>query len=162
VLAARVTRTAGWELVNVVWLPVVVFGLLDAPFTLPNLVGYGLTAVLLLEGAAYWLRKARQLRGARARTGWSAFRTLKRLNVVLLAAGLAVVVGGVLLLPAAEAVPGLVFAALAVAEHVNYFHRQLMYDTAADLRWLVRHRRLRRSHLAVDLGHDRRRRAQVG
>jgi hypothetical protein len=74
----------------------------------------------------------------------------------------AFVVVGVVRLPPAQAVPGLCFAALAVAEHVNYFHRQLMYDNAADLRWLVRHRRLRRSHLAVDLGHDRRRRSQVG
>jgi hypothetical protein len=34
---------------------------------------------------------------------------------------------------------------------VNYFHRQLMHDTRADMRRLLSTRRLRRSFLALDL-----------
>ena len=40
---------------------------------------------------------------------------------------------------------------LAVAEYVNYFHWQLMYDNRADIRRLVRTGRLCRSHLYADL-----------
>jgi hypothetical protein len=47
--------------------------------------------------------------------------------------------------------PGVVLVALAVAEHVNYFYRQLMHDTRADLRRLWRTRRLHPSHLNIDL-----------
>ena len=42
-------------------------------------------------------------------------------------------------------------ALFAGLEHINYYHRQLMYDNAQDLQWLLRHRRLRRAHLAEDL-----------
>ena len=40
---------------------------------------------------------------------------------------------------------------LAVLECVNYFHRQLMYDTPSELRWLLRNRRLKPSWLSRDL-----------
>jgi hypothetical protein len=40
---------------------------------------------------------------------------------------------------------------LALLEYVNYFHRQLMYDSPSELRWWLRHRRLKTSWLARDL-----------
>jgi hypothetical protein len=53
--------------------------------------------------------------------------------------------------PGRPSLPGLAFYALAWLEYVNYFHRQLAYDTVADLRRLRRTRRWRRSPLARDL-----------
>jgi hypothetical protein len=52
-------------------------------------------------------------------------------------------------------VPGLLLYGLAVAEYVNYFHWQLMHDTRADLRRLLRTGRLQRSHLYADLRETR-------
>lgn len=43
------------------------------------------------------------------------------------------------------------FAVFATLEYVNYYRVQLMHDTANDLQYLKRYRRLRRSPLASDL-----------
>lgn len=39
----------------------------------------------------------------------------------------------------------------AVLEHINYYHYQLMYDTSAAVRYVLRNRRLRKAALGVDL-----------
>jgi hypothetical protein len=39
----------------------------------------------------------------------------------------------------------------AVLEHINYYHYQLMYDTSASVRYVMRNRRLRKAALGVDL-----------
>jgi len=44
---------------------------------------------------------------------------------------------------------------LAVLEYINYFVVQLSHETRADLRRLVRTRRLHPSHLAIDLRRHR-------
>lgn len=55
-----------------------------------------------------------------------------------------------------DGVLGASLLVLAVLEHVNYFHVQLMHDTRSDLRRLWRSKRLRKSHLARDLASYRR------
>jgi hypothetical protein len=54
-----------------------------------------------------------------------AYAVLRRLNPLLLAASLPVLVVALLTGPAVDALPGLAFWVLAVLEHVNYFHTQL-------------------------------------
>lgn len=44
---------------------------------------------------------------------------------------------------------------LALLEHVNYFHVQLMVDNASDARWLMRNGRLKEASLAKDLRQSR-------
>lgn len=39
----------------------------------------------------------------------------------------------------------------AVLEQINYFHYQLMYDTRAAVAYLLRHRRLRKAALGIDI-----------
>ena len=46
---------------------------------------------------------------------------------------------------------GLVVLALAYVEPVNYYVRQLMHDTVADVAYLRRYRRLRRAPLRREL-----------
>ena len=152
----RMARLALLELVNVGLLAWVFFGAFDVPATAPNLVGYGLMALVLLEGAGYWAAKHRQVRtGAASPPAITTFRRLRRINVVALAAGAIVIVVASWRDPGTRSWPGVGFWAFALAEHVNYFHVQLMHDTAADVRRLLRTRRLRRSHLAVDLDRSR-------
>lgn len=145
----RLRSLATLELLNIPLQYFLWFHLVGLPATTPNLAGYALFAVLLLQGAAYWFLKLRQdprspLPGKR----W--FAHARRWNVPLLTAGVLYTVWSLLQRPGASTVPGVVFAAVAVLEHVNYFHIQLMYDTVPDVRYLVAHG-LRRSHLSRDL-----------
>ncbi len=158
-VARRLRSLAALELVNVPLQAWVWFGLIGLPVRAPNGVGFALFALLLVEGAGYWAAKLRQLRRqARALPAERVFRAARGVNPVLLAAGLAVTGYAAVTDPGRGTWPGLGFAAFAVLEHVNYFHVQLMHDTAADLRRL-RSVGPRRSHLARDLrraGRERR------
>ncbi|MER5419055.1 hypothetical protein [Streptosporangium roseum] len=148
----RRLRSLVWlELLNIPLQAVVWFGVVGFPVTVGNGVGFALFALLLLEGAGYWSAKLRQIATRnRSLPGTGAFVVARRGNVVVLVAGLLFIVWAVVTDPGAGSWPGLGFGLFAVLEHVNYFHVQLMYDTAEDLRYL-RSRGLRRAHLARDL-----------
>ncbi|GAA2827131.1 hypothetical protein [Kribbella solani] len=139
----RLRTLAALELLNIPLQYVVWFHLLNLPTTTPNLTGFALFALLLLEGALYWWLKLH-------RTGVGFFRQLRWCNVVLLTGGLVYTAWSVAQNPGSGTVVGLLFALAGVLEHINYFHVQLMYDTQADLRWLFT-RGFRRSHLSRDL-----------
>jgi hypothetical protein len=78
------------------------------------------------------------------------YAVLRWLNPVLLTLALPVLVVAAVSGPIDEAVAGLAFWVLAALEQVNYFHTQLMYDTAADRRRL-RTSGLQPAHLARDI-----------
>ncbi|MFI6800060.1 hypothetical protein [Streptosporangium canum] len=148
----RRLRSLVWlELFNIPLQAVVWFGVVGFPVTAGNSVGFALFALLLLEGAGYWSAKLRQITTRnRVLPGAGAFLVARRGNVAVLVAGLLFIAWTVMIDPGAGSWPGLGFGLFAVLEHVNYFHVQLMYDTAEDLRYL-RSRGLRRAHLARDL-----------
>jgi len=149
---ARLRTLAVLELTNVALLGVAAFVLLKMPATWPNVVGFALVAVHLIVGAGYWLAKLRQLRTGAARPpGIEAFRWCRVLCGVTVGIGTIAVIVAAVRDPGAGTIPGVLLALFAVAEYVNYFHVQLTHDTAADLRRLVRTRRLHQSHLAMDL-----------
>ena len=138
------------ELVNIPLQAVVWFGTIGFPRSFANLLGFSLFALLLLEGAGYWFAKLHQSRHRGPLPGLDLFRFANRANVAVLAAGVAVT--GVLVArdPGQATIPGLCFALVAVLEHINYFHVQLMHDTTADMRRLLRSG-FRRSHLSREL-----------
>jgi hypothetical protein len=139
------------ELFNIPLQAVIWFGVVGFPVTAGNSVGFALFALLLLEGAGYWSAKRRQIATRnRALPGVGAFVVARRGNPAVLVAGLLFIVWAVVVDPGAGSWPGLGFGLFAVLEQVNYFHVQLMYDTAEDLRYLRSHG-LRRAHLARDL-----------
>ncbi|MGW5974558.1 multidrug transporter [Streptomyces sp. NPDC055186] len=151
-LTTRLRTLATLELVNTALIGWVVFVSLDAPATAANTAGYVLVTGHLVVGAGYWAVKLRQLRDALPRPPLIAvFRRLRPVCAAGLAVGLVVIATSVAGQPGAAWIPGLVLYALALAEYVNYFHLQLMHDTRADWRRLLRSRRLRRSHLSEDL-----------
>ncbi|WP_211349263.1 hypothetical protein [Micromonospora pisi] len=147
----RLRSLATGELANIPLHPLIWIGVIGVPVTLGNVAGYLLFALLLLEGAGYWLAKLRQVdtRG-RELPGARIFRLLRIVNLPLLAVGVAIAAYGVVDDPALASWLGLGYALFAVLEHVNYFHLQLSYDRRADLRRL-RAFGLRRSHLSRDL-----------
>lgn len=145
-------RSLVWlELLNIPLQAAVWFGVAGFPVTAGNSVGFALFALLLLEGAGYWSAKLRQITTRnRFLPGAGAFLVARRGNVTVLVAGLLFTAWTVMIDPGVGSWPGLGFGLFAVLEHVNYFHVQLMYDTAEDLHYL-RSRGLRRAHLAHDL-----------
>jgi hypothetical protein len=114
--------------------------------------------VLLAIGGLYWRAKLHQITGhpKTIRVLLTVLDRMQRLSQVLTTLA-------VLSAATSWAVPTLtsglgeqvlitVFAALAVAEYVNYYHRQLQhFDNLPDLRRLVSGRGFRRSKLAIDL-----------
>lgn len=139
------------ELFNIPLQAALWFGVTGLPVTVPNAVGFALFALFLVEGAAYWLAKLRRLAApGTPLPGVRAFAALRVINMPVLAAGVLFTLWATVDDPGSASVPGLCFALFAVLEHVNYFHTQLMYDTAEDRRHLRAHG-LRRAHLARDL-----------
>ncbi|MCD0442133.1 hypothetical protein LO763_00645 [Glycomyces sp. A-F 0318] len=151
----RLRSLAALELLNIPLQAFVWFGLLGLPPSPANLTGFGAFALLLVQGAAYWTAKLRQLESGRAALpGAGAFALCSRANPPVLLAAVLFTGWSAFDAPGAAAFPGLGFALFAVLEHVNYFRTQLSYDNGADLRRLFAGG-LRRSHLAADLERHR-------
>ncbi|GID27406.1 hypothetical protein [Paractinoplanes brasiliensis] len=147
----RLRSLAALELLNIPLQAVVWFGAIGLPPSWPNMVGFALFALLLLQGAAYWRAKLRALSPPQRALPWRPFFLAARAtNPILLLAGIALTGYAAVTDPGRSSWPGLAFAVFAVLEYINYFHLQLANDTRADLRRL-RHHGLRRSHLARDL-----------
>ena len=110
---------------------------------------------VLLQGSLYWHLKLRSVSERAPLPAWFAplFRFFERSNVFALVATLAVLAAAVYLgrASATDAAWSAGLLAFASLEHVNYYARQLMHDTANDLAYLRKHRRLRRAPLAEDL-----------
>jgi hypothetical protein len=66
------------------------------------------------------------------------FRVARKANIVVLALVFVYTAIAVAMMPGKGTIPGLAFAVVAIGEHVNYFHMQLV-------------RGRRRSHLSRDL-----------
>ncbi|MCH7232255.1 hypothetical protein L0U85_15535 [Glycomyces sp. L485] len=151
----RLRSLASLELINIPLQAAVWFGLLRLPPSAANLAGFCAFALLLVQGAAYWTAKLRQLEsGSPTLPLAAAFALAFRVNPPVLFAVVLFVCWSALDAPGTASFPGLGFALFAALEHVNYFHTQLAYDNMADLRYLTS-RGLRRSHLAVDLERHR-------
>jgi hypothetical protein len=147
----RLRSLAAWELVNIPLQAGVWFGPVGLPASAANLIGFGVFALLLVQGAAYWVAKLHQITVRRRRLpALTAFRAARVVNPLVLGAGLVATGCAVAADPGRTTWPGLAFALFAVLEHVNYFHVQLMPDTLADLRRLWSSGP-RASHLARDI-----------
>lgn len=157
-LQRRLTYLRNWELLNVVLIPAGVALMWRSTGDAATAwrlrwIGLVFVSLLLLQGAAYWHVKLRMIRlRARAAPIWfrPVFSSLRRINPLMLlgtAAYMAVVDDTAMI----DRVWGLVVLTLAYVEHVNYFDWQLMHDTDADVAYLRRYRRLRRSPLRRDL-----------
>lgn len=155
----RLRYLRNWELVNVILIPAsVIFlfltGVFDwQGFGVSTQIALGLVSFILLQGGYYWHIKLRSVQ-ARARqltpTFERTFRYLKWVNLCLLIA-YPLLVYGVLQPHPSEFWWASCLYILAVLEYINYFEFQLMHDTENDWRFLLKHRRLRRAPLAVDL-----------
>ncbi len=145
------------ELWNAALLPVVALALFWPPGWL-SLVALIPMSGLLVIGGLYWRAKLRRLQGdPQVLSGFLAVAS--RLQPVLAAATATAVIvvtvawfGGLSFRGTGDRVVATIAAALAAAEYVNYYHRQLQhFDRAADWRRLLTGRGFRPSHLKRDL-----------
>ena len=157
-LQRRLRNLRNWELGNVALIPAVValmWRSTGAPAASWDLcwIGLGFVSYLLLPGGVYWHLKVRMVgQSDHALPAWfrPKFSTWRRTNPVLMV-GAAAYMGAVEGAAFDDRAWGLVVLALAYIEHVNYYVRQLMHDTVADVAYLRRYRRLRRAPLRRDL-----------
>ena len=157
-LKRRLRYLRNWEFGNVLLIPAVVACMWRSsgdPVAAWHLrwIGLAFVSYLLLQGGGYWhlkLRMVGQSDHALPAWFWPVFSTLRRTNPVLMV-GAAAYMGAVEGAAFDDRAWGLVVLALAYVEHVNYYVRQLMHDTEADVAYLRRYRRLRRAPLRRDL-----------
>ncbi|MEV7548432.1 hypothetical protein AB0N89_02255 [Amycolatopsis sp. NPDC089917] len=151
-MSRRMVSMAVGELVSVVVF-FVFFGLAEVPPTAANVSGFLLAAVMLVQGSVYWMGKRRQLEGRRGAVTFvvRVLRVLAPVNVALIAIGVVPILMEAPSGSSGRFWLGAALWLLAVAEYVNYFHVQLAYGRRADRVWILRNRRLRRSHLARDI-----------
>lgn len=141
------------EAANVVLLPLIVVWVMSSNGYEPGActaLGLFAVALFLVEGTLFWWLKWRAIRHLPVPTA-SRYAGLHdrvvRLNLVVLAAtaiGIAWLATATPPARTADVWCGAGAWLFAVAEHVNYFHWQLMHQKGADFRWLARHRRLKR------------------
>lgn len=113
-----------------------------------------LVAAILLQGALYWHLKLQSVQGRVPLPRWfgGVFRGFRAANVACAVALLAwLFVGFARGAAVSDTAWSMAVLAFAVIEHINYYVRQLMHDTAADWQYLQRNKRLRQPALAVDL-----------
>ncbi len=124
---------------------------------------YGLIICIfiLYQGQQYWKLKLDSLKGIQIEQDryLQFFRTAKQRNLVLIA-----------LIPISILIQlyliqwdftnkyflwGLVAAAVAIGEHINYYHTQLMIDNKYDIAYIKKNKRLKKASLAKDLQENR-------
>jgi hypothetical protein len=158
----RLRYLRNWELANVALIPgliMVMWWVTDDPARAWTRRAVGVAAVsyLLFQGGLYWHLKLQALRAERrALPAWfsTVFRAFHRTNPPMLAAVTLWLVAGATASArdhAEDVAWSLALLTFAALEHVNYFVRQLMHDTPADLAYWQRYRRLRRPPLRRDL-----------
>ena len=149
-----------WELFDIFFLPaVVIFSArtLQRSMGLFTIYSAGLVTWILWQGTAYWRLKLHavqtdsEIEAKPLRRAWSAFAVLKKVNWILIGMLPVLVVGqglvGTAFHSSFDFIAGLGLYVLAVLEQINYYHYQLMYDYPPDWRYLVEHRKLKRSSL---------------
>jgi hypothetical protein len=155
---SRLTYLWRLELIGIaVWSILVWLWWDRARLSAATLVGLGLVVLLLTQGSFYWYVKLRAIR-RRPLLSDRVFILLFRLfratdEIMLVASGLVGLawIAGRLGSLGPDLTIGIGLWTLAVLEYVNYFHWQLLYDSLAEIRWVLGNRRLKVSSLARDL-----------
>lgn len=121
---------------------------------------YGLLVciVILLQGQHYWKLKLQRLSGKPFNQvkELKLFRKAEWVNIILIGLMplmllLQLYFSGWEIKPDNKMLWAICANAFAVLEHINYYHRQLMVDNGADLRYLLTNKRLKIASLRKDL-----------
>lgn len=117
---------------------------------------------ILVQGQYYWKIKYFKLKEQPLSSpkNLSFFKNCKKINLIFICAMPLVFVlqmwadnwNSI----ANDLLPWAIYANLfAVLEHINYYNIQLMIDNRYDLKYLIFHKKFKKSHLSKDLDHNR-------
>ena len=157
-LIRRLRSLRNLEAFNIFFLPAclwLVLARLAVQNWQPYAFGMFIICVILVQGIIYWHLKLQSIRHGKPLPAYfhRLFSLFKWGNVGLLALYPLLALLGQMM-PALDFRVS-IWAALiylfAVLEYVNYYHYQLSHDNRNDIQYLLKHHRLRRSHLWVDM-----------
>lgn len=143
---------------------IIVYVVYSYPLSRSIFLIYGLILMtfILFQGQHYWKLKLYRLTNKtfNEEQNIKLFRTTKKINIFL-----------IIFIPIVFAVQwkintqktaqdelllwGILANLVGVLEHTNYYHRQLMIDNLADLKYLIRNKKLKIASLKKDLDENR-------
>jgi len=117
---------------------------------------------ILYQGQKYWQLKLWRLEGKPFSQikNLKFFRKAKRINAFLLLGIPIILALQILIVDWSPQDFNILFWSvavnvLAILEHINYYHTQLMVDNAADFRYIIRNKKLKTASLAKDLSENK-------
>lgn len=155
----RLRYLRNWEIVNIFFLPACIYYvliLLNVQDWQPYFLSMLVICLILAQGAFYWHLKLQMVyRKETALPPYfhQTYSLFNKANVALLSIYPVLMIYG-RIVQSVNFVPSFWSSALflfAVLEYVNYYHYQLSHDNWNDIRFLIQHKKIRRSPLWVDL-----------
>jgi hypothetical protein len=157
-LIRRLLSLRNWEAFNILFLPACLWFMLvklEVHNWQPYAAGMFIICVILAQGVLYWQLKLQAIQHGKTLPAYfnRLYSVFKWVDV------------GLLVLCPLLALPGWLTPAMnfqisfgstlvylfAILEYVNYYYYQLSHDNWNDIQYLLKHRRLRRSHLYMDM-----------
>ncbi len=155
----RLLYLRNWEFINIFLLPVCLYITL-ASLKVQNWQPYAFSVfiicVILMQGTFYWHLKLRAiLKNETTLPSYfsQTFSIFKLVNVVLLSIYLVLIISSqtISFTNFQATVWSNAIFIFAILEHINYYHYQLSHDNLNDINYLIRHKKIRRSPLCIDL-----------
>ncbi len=161
----RLLYLRNWEFTNIFLLPFCLYitlASLKVQNWQPYAFGIFIICVILIQGTFYWHLKLRAiLQNETTLPPYfsQTFSIFKRTNVILLSiyTVLIIVSQTKSFINFQVTVWSNAVFLFAILEHINYYHYQLSHDNLNDIRYLIRHKKIRRSPLSIDLQKDKER-----
>ena len=159
----RLRRLRNWEFINIFFLPTCLYislTFLQVQYWQPYACSMFIICVILAQAVFYWHLKLQAIRKNEATLPsyfYQFFSFFKWMNVILL-----LIYPGLIFCNELTVVvnfqvsiwSNLIFL-FAVLEYINYYHYQLSHDNLNDIRYLLKHKKIRRSPLYVDMSRNR-------
>jgi len=148
-------RFNAWLFTGITLFVIYTYKITDAFFLVYGLM---IMTFILFQGQHYWKLKLFRLANKKfdQAKNLKLFRIAKQINVVLIA--IIPFVFTLQLMTINKSVKennlflwGILANVIGVLEHINYYHRQLMIDNLADLKYLLHNKRLKVASLKKDL-----------
>lgn len=155
----RLLYLRNWEFINIFLLPVCLYITL-ASLKVQNWQPYAFSVfiicVILMQGTFYWHLKLRAiLKNETTLPSYfsQTFSIFKLVNIVLLSIYLVLIISSqtISFTNFQVTVWSNAIFIFAILEHINYYHYQLSHDNLNDINYLIRHKKIRRSPLCIDL-----------
>jgi len=159
----RLRRLLNWEFANIFFLPTCLYvslTSLQAQHWQPYAFSMFIICVILAQAAFYWHLKLQAIRKDEVTLPsyfYQTFSFFKWTNVILLSIypGLIFCNQMIVVVDFQVSIWSNLLFLFAVLEYINYYHYQLSHDNLNDIRYLLKHKKFRKSPLYVDMSRNR-------